>query len=122
MGLFDGKKRAKRKQARRDARQERQSSRQQARTDRTALRGETKQAAYAAGINPNQFISDGLQAGAQVVGDVFDFKTASISQTPSPGGGAGGDKSKTNTPPSGGNDMMIPLVAGGALLLLTMKK
>lgn len=121
MGLFGkgakrrGKRRAARKEARRDARQERISTRHETRRSGQAHRAETKQTAYENGQNPNQFISDGFSAAADVGSAYFESVTPSL-----PGGNGASKKSNNDDSKSGdGLGDMMPLILGaGALLLL----
>lgn len=122
MGLFGkgakrrSKRRAARKEARRDARQERIETRHATRRLGQEHRALTKQTAYENGVNPNQFISDGFEAAADVGSAYFESLTPSL-----PGGNGGSDKKNANQTTKGGDglgDMMPLLLGAGALLLL----
>ena len=81
MGLFSGKRKAKR----RAARLERIKARQSGKTSRAAERAEAKEAAYNAGIDPNAFLSS-------IVDDVTDT-VQTVAAKGTKGGGYGSAKS-----------------------------
>jgi len=120
MGMFDGKKKAKRKEARRSAKLERKQMRQDARTERASGRQGVRSDAYAAGINPNSFISDSIGSVANAAGDVFSAKFNALGGALGGAkGGAGGDQSKS----AAGGENTMPLVLGAAALgYFLMKK
>lgn len=113
--------RAQRKADRRQSRADRIDQRQQGRTERAGIRSETKQTAYEAGINPNQFISDGLQAAGDVGEAYFDAKKSMFGTQPAFDGtptGAQTGKKMIPTAESGGESFMPIALAGlGAMLL-----
>lgn len=117
MGMFDGKKKAKRKEARRDAKLERKQMRQDARTERAAGRQSVRSDAYAAGINPNSFISDSIGSVANAAGDVFSAKFDAL------GGAASKSTGKDAKKKAEPGDSTVPLVLGAAALgYFLMKK
>jgi hypothetical protein len=106
MGLFS---------KRQKARGERKANRQAARTERTRLRQETKQTAYASGVNPNAFISDIVGTAGQVATGIL--------------GGGGGDNTQQDDKKlldfsSGPSTMQIALggLAVVAVLYFVTKK
>lgn len=120
--------RAQKKSDRRDARAARIDQRQMGRSERAGIRSETKQAAYDAGINPNQFISDGFSAAAEVGGAYFDAKKSMFGTQPAFDGNQPPDKKQREAGQTddrvggGGSEAMMPLALAGLGAYMLMKK
>lgn len=114
MGLFDGSRKAKRRQARLD----RIALRQEGKTSRQQERSDARTAAYKAGIDPNAFISDTVTSVADV---------AKSFAAPIPGGGLKAGSAGSVTTDEGGGDgsglgKLLPIVGAVVLFMLIKKR